>query len=388
MAGFAATIGGRILFYAIGDNYVDTEQQFELFSTFENVVQLTYEDLMNNEKTIERNADVVLFFPYNLWNVHVETGNDIYGVGDYGKRIDGLKLCLCEKLEQVFPEAIYVNKPHVFALERDKIDTKNLLALQCINVATAVAKDIPTIRNALEAGNCIYIKVRYGSMGKGITRLEEGKWLTNFRFVNGEIKNHHYDDQWKTIDVTDNYSFLEKLLKEDVLVEEGVETPKELGYKFDIRGIFIYGRLAELYGRASKNAMITNLSQGGESIEFNALIDMIGHEKLANAVREMHNANSVFGTNLLGVDVTFDENLKPYIIEVNSFPGLGHGIDEEHIREGLLRDVYSEMINGRNGKTPGFTTPLLHNEEKKDCLHTYQPFSVKKDFYKRYVCHA
>ena len=203
MAGFAVTIGGRIVFYAIGDNYVDTEQQFELFSTFENVVQLTYEELMNNEKTIERNADVVLFFPYNLWNVHVETGNDIYGVGDYGKKIDGLKLCLCKKLEQVFPGAIYVNKPQVFALERDKIDTKNLLALQCINIATAVPKDIPTIRNALEAGNCIYIKVRYGSMGKGITRLEEGKWLTNFRFVNGEIKNHHYDDQWKTIDVTE-----------------------------------------------------------------------------------------------------------------------------------------------------------------------------------------
>ena len=356
------------MFYAIGDNYVDTEQQFELFSTFENVVQLTYENLMNTEKTIARNADIVLFFPYNLWNIHVETGNDIYGVGNYGKKIDGLKLCLCEKLEQVFPEAIYVNKPHVFALERDKIGTKNLLALQCINVATAVAKDIPTIRNALEAGNCIYVKVRYGSMGKGITRLEEGKWLTNFRFVNGEIKNHHYDDQWKTIDVTDNYSFLEKLLKEDVLVEEGVETPKEWGYKFDIRGIFIYGRLAELYGRASKNGMITNLSQGGESVEFNALVDMIGYEQLASAVREMHNANRVFGTNLLGVDVTFDENLSPYIIEVNSFPGLGHGIDEEHIREGLLRDVYSEMRNGH--------------------IRDTQPFSVKKDFYKSYVCHA
>lgn len=27
--------------------------------------------------------------------------------------------------------------------------------------------------------------------------------------------------------------------------------------------------------------------------------------------------------------VRFDENLNPYIIEVNLFPGLGHGIDEE-----------------------------------------------------------
>jgi glutathione synthase/RimK-type ligase-like ATP-grasp enzyme len=336
--------------YAIGDVCADTEQQFDLFSTFENVVQLTYEDLMSAEKIIARNADIVMFFPYNLWDILVETGNDIYGVGDYGKKIDRLKIFLCEKLEQVFPEANYVNKPHVFALERDKIDTKTLLDLKYINVAAAVAKDMPTIRNALEAGNCIYVKVRYGSMGKGITRLEEGKWLTNFRFENGEIKNHQYDDQWKTIDVTDNYSFLGKLLQEDVLVEEGVETPKELGHKFDIRGIFIYGKLAELYGRASENPMITNLSQGGDSIEFNALIDMLGHDKLANAVREMHNANRVFGTNLLGVDVTFDENLKPYIIEVNSFPGLGHGMDEEHIREGLLRDVYTEMINGHKGK--------------------------------------
>jgi glutathione synthase/RimK-type ligase-like ATP-grasp enzyme len=339
------------MLYAIGDNKADTERQFELFSAFENIIHLSFKELMTIEKTIDANAGVILFFPYMLWNKFVETSNELYGVRGFRENISKLKNNICEKLEQVFPKAFYVNKPNVFALERDKIETKNFLDRHFISVVPEVSKEIPMIMNELKKGNCIYIKVRYGSMGKGITRLEEGKWLTNFRYDNGEIKNHPCDFEWRTTDVTNNYSFLQKLLLEDVLVEKGVETPKELGSKFDIRGVFVYGKLAELYGRASNNPLITNLSQGGDCLEVNDLIDMIGIDKLSEAVQEMYNANWVFGTNLLGVDLTFDKKLNPYVMEVNSFPGLGHGIDEEGIRDALLRNVYSNLTNEYKRKT-------------------------------------
>jgi glutathione synthase/RimK-type ligase-like ATP-grasp enzyme len=300
---------------------------------------------MRTEQVLDEHAGIILFFPYRLWDTFVETNNGLYGGKGFKASICKLKDHLHNKLEQVFPEALYVNEPGIFALERDKLETKNFLRQHGISVVPDVRREISTIKNELTKGNCVYVKVRYGSMGKGITRLEEGKWLTNFRYENGTIDNHPNDFEWKTIDVTDNDSFLEKLLKEDVLVEQGIETPTELGSKFDIRGVFVYGRLSELYGRVSNSPLITNLSQGGDCLEIKDLFEMIGNDKLAEAVQCMHDTNRVFGTNLLGVDLTFDRDLKPYVMEVNSFPGLGHGIAEEDIRDALLRDVHLNLTN-------------------------------------------
>jgi glutathione synthase/RimK-type ligase-like ATP-grasp enzyme len=333
------------MLYAIGDSKADIERQYDLFSTFNSIVHLSFDELMSTEETIDRNAGIILFFPYKLWDRFVETSDELYGVRGFKANISKLKTHLNERLEQVFPEALYVNKPCVFALERDKAETKDLLRRHSVSVVPDVPKDILAIKDELKNGNCVYVKVRYGSMGKGITRLEEGKWLTNFRYEDGEIKNHPSDFEWRTVDVTENYSFLEKLLTEDVLVEQGVEPPRDLGSKFDIRGVFVYAKLAELYGRASNDPLITNLSQGGGCLESSDLIDLIGISKLTEAVQQMHDANRVIGTNLLGVDLTFDRDLNPYVMEVNSFPGLGHGIDEEEIRDALLRDVHSNLVN-------------------------------------------
>ena len=337
------------MLYAIGDSGADVENQFDLFSTFPNIVHVTFKELMGTKQVIDNDAGIILFFPYELWDTLVETGSGLYGA-NFKENICKLEGHLQKQLERVFPEALYVNEPDVFALERDKRETKDFLCRHGISVTPDVPKNISTIKNELAKGNCVYVKVRHGSMGKGITRLEEGKWLTNFRYAKGEIENHPSDFEWKTIDVTNDVAFLEKLLSEDVLVEKGVETPRELGAKFDIRGVFVYGRLAELYGRASHNPLITNLSQGGRCLEPRDLIEMIGVDKLAEATTHMYEANRVFGTNLLGVDLAFDKNLVPYVMEVNSFPGLGHGIDEEDIRDALLRDVHSNLTDAHARK--------------------------------------
>ena len=331
------------MLYAIGDDGADVEKQFDLFSTFKDIVHMTFDELMGTDIVIDEDASVILFFPYKLWDTFVEAGNGLYGGRSFIANIRKLKNHLQEHLERAFPEALYVNNPSVFVLERDKGEAKEFLRRHGVSVIPNVPKDIATIKSELIKGNCIYVKVRYGSMGKGITRLEKGKWLTNFRYEKGTIENNLCDFEWKTIDVTDDYGFLEKLLREDVLVERGIETPRKLGNKFDIRGVFIYGRLAELYGRTSTDPLITNLSQGGGCLEPRDLIEMIGFDKLSEATRNMDEANRAFGTNLLGVDLTFDENLIPFVMEVNSFPGLGHGPDEENIRDALLRDIHSNL---------------------------------------------
>jgi glutathione synthase/RimK-type ligase-like ATP-grasp enzyme len=338
------------MLYAIGDDGADIENQFDLFSTFPNIVPVTFDELMDTKQVIDEDAGIILFFPYKLWGAYVEKDDALYGGKSFKATICTLKDHLHQKLEQVFPQALYVNEPYVLALERDKLETKSLLSRHGVSVIPDLQKDIPTIKKELARGNCVYVKVRFGSMGKGITRLVKGQWLTNFRYEEGNIENHPIDFEWKTIDVTNDLAFLEKLLKEDVLVEQGIETPKELGAKFDIRGVFVYGKLSELYGRASDNPLITNLSQGGDCLEQKDLREMIGVDKLAEATRCMHDTNRVFGTNLLGVDLAFDRNLNPFVLEVNSFPGLGHGNDEESIRVALLRDVHSNLANAHTGR--------------------------------------
>ena len=340
----------RTMLYAIGDEGADIESQFELFSTFQNIVHVTFDELMSTEKIIDGDAGIILFFPYKLWNAFVETGHGLYGGKSFRKNICKLKDHLCKKLTQVFPEALYVNELYVFALERDKLVTKSLLSRHGISVIPNLPRDIVTIKKELARGHCVYVKARYGSMGKGITRLEQGRWLTNFRYDNGKIENHPSDFEWRSIEVTGDGSFLEKLLVEDVVVERGVETPRELGSKFDIRGVFVYGRLAELYGRASDNPLITNLSQGGGCLEPGELVERLGADRLTEATKHMYEANRVFKTNFLGVDLAFDKNLTPYVMEVNSFPGLGHGVDEEDIRDALLRDVYSNLKGAHTRK--------------------------------------
>ena len=352
------------MLYAIGDDGADVEQQFDLFSTFKDIVHVTFDELMGTDRVIDEDASIILFFPYKLWNAFVETGDGLYGGRSFNANIRKLRSHIQQNLERVFPEALYVNDLSAFALERDKGETKDFLCRQGVSVIPNLPNDVATIKCELAKGNCVYVKVRCGSMGKGITRLEEGKWLTNFRYEKGSIGNHLCDFDWKTIEVTDDYGFLEKLLMEDVLVERGVETLKNLGSKFDIRGVFIYGRLAELYGRTSTNKLITNLSQGGVCLEPRDLIEMIGVEKLSEATRNMNETNRAFGANFLGVDLTFDENLIPFVIEVNSFPGLGHGPDEEYIREALLRDVHSNLSIAHMRKTaikPDKNEPPLHH---------------------------
>lgn len=333
------------MLYAIGDRGADIENQFDLFSTFPNIIHISFDELMDTQQIIDKDAGIILFFPYKLWNAFVESKEGLYGGRTFKANICALKNHLYTKLKHVFPDALYVNMPDVFALERDKFETKSYLRRHGISVIPDVRKSISTIINELAKGNIIYVKVRYGSMGKGITRLEKDKWLTNFRYSKGAIGNHPDDFKWTTIDITNDFSFLNKLLKEDVLIELGIETPRKLGIKFDIRGIFVYGKLAELYGRVSDNPLITNLSQGGDCLEPTELIKIIGPDKLAEATHYMHEANRVFKTNLLGVDLAFDKKLKPFVMEVNSFPGLGHGIEEESIRELLLKDVHLNLTN-------------------------------------------
>ncbi|MCD4784802.1 MAG: hypothetical protein K8T10_13375 [Candidatus Eremiobacteraeota bacterium] len=272
----------------------------------------------------------------------MENKQDIYGVGTFGRNIRKLKTKMCNKLEEVFPNATYVNHPNLFALERDKKLMKEVLKRNGISVAPSIPKDISVIDEELNKGTIIFVKARYGSMGKGITRLSKDKWFTNYKYDGINIQNHEQDGGWESIDITNNYSFLEKLLKEDIIVEKGLEAPD---FKFDIRGVFVYGKLREIYGRTTKNSHITNLSQGGTELEYEFLEKVLGKTKLAQGINEMQKTCNLICANLIGVDLIYDNELNPYILEVNSFPGLGHGKKEKEIQSKILREVHFSIEN-------------------------------------------
>jgi len=330
------------MLYSIGNCDTDPEKKFEKFSGYERVISMTYKDLFQNKKTIDNSAALILFFPYNFWDEIVENKQKLYGVETFGRNIQKLKTKLCHKLEEIFPNATYVNRPRLFALERDKKLLKEVLRKNDIPVVPSIPKDISVIDEELKKGTIIYIKARYGSMGKGITRLSKDKWLTNYKYNGTNIQNHEQDEGWETIEVTNTYSFLEKLLKEDVIVEKGLEMKN---FKFDVRGTFVYGKLREIYGRSAKNPLITNLSQGGASFEYEDLEKILGRTNLAQGINIMQKTCNIIGANFIGVDLIFDNNLNPYILEVNSFPGLGHGIKskENDIQSKILRELYNSL---------------------------------------------
>jgi glutathione synthase/RimK-type ligase-like ATP-grasp enzyme len=54
-------------------------------------------------------------------------------------------------------------------------------------------KGVKDVLRLLDDGYKLFIKVRFGSMGKGITYLEKGRWMTNFRFRKGKIVSKKSD---------------------------------------------------------------------------------------------------------------------------------------------------------------------------------------------------
>ena len=330
--------------FVVGE-YHEGDVTFSEMGKFPDVEQVSYQEIVNSSNIIASSVPILLCFPYSLWNNMVEKKDELYGVGKFGEYIQNLSDYMSEILEKRFPDAIYVNPPSAIMIERDKLEAKKKVSEQGIKVAQNLEKTIDVLKEELERGNSVYIKPRYGSMGKGITYLSQRKWTTNYKYDGRNINNHEKDDEWKEMEITGDEYFLKSILEENIVVERAVKNPLINNFKFDMRGRVIFGEAERRfgYGRTTELGSFTNISQRkitkSKIITLDKMEEFVPDEKINEALKIIENCTKILGLNYAGGDILFEgADYVPVFIEINSFP-------TPRMPEIFFPKVYKEIKN-------------------------------------------
>ncbi len=270
---------------------------------------------------------ILLFFPFDYWEKYIETAEskDTYGNYRYFSKFKKFWEDIDNRLTSFYKnkKIHFINHPDKIYLERDKQLTNTILAKAGIAVPNTYSiRDYKKVQDMLDNGEKLFIKVRYGSMGKGISYFETNKWLTNFRFKSGQIISKKSDRGWEFTDMTGKDDFLQELLTQDVIIEDAIEPFLVEGRLWDLRIYVAFGEVLHIYPRSNDPNLLTmNISQGarGEDPQF---IHGLPHGLLDDAIQTSLNAAKAMGLGFAGIDVMFSKGSnKATVIEVNSFPG-------------------------------------------------------------------
>jgi glutathione synthase/RimK-type ligase-like ATP-grasp enzyme len=318
----------------IGDN-----SDWESFLKFKKK-RKTFENKKINFKTIDydsiikgklpniksNNLLISLFFPLDYWNDKIETNfvkGHIYGdkrcAEMFYNYLDEIKSIIDKKYNNT--KISYVNSFEAVKIDRDKELTKTIIKKANVPVPRSYStRKYEDIIKLLNKGRKLYLKVNFGAMGKGITKLERGKWLTNFIYRKGSIISRKGDYGWKFKDITVNEEFLKKLLKKELAIEEAIN-PYIIDNKiFDIRYYVVYGKIKHKIVRSAPiENVVTNITQGGIKKREQFLRMPTKYLKAAegNAIE----VAKALGLNLAGIDVMISKRGIPYVLEAQSFPG-------------------------------------------------------------------
>ena len=294
-----------------------------------NWVTTTYDLLEKDKLPVIKTSTLViyLFFPFTYWDKHVEKEgyNGIYGNIEFYNKFRVFWSEIHRTLRKVYlgKKIFFINHPLKIAIDRDKELTKTILSENGINIPisyyTRKYKDI--LRLVDRENKKLFLKVRYGSMGKGITYMEKGNWKTNFRFESGKILSPRSDYGWTFIDITDNVEFLKEILTKDLVIEEAVDSYELDDFIFDLRLYVFFDEVLYILPRTNEKGAITaNISQGGQG-RSTRFLKKFPKNIINKAIKEGIRTIEATDVNFAGVDVMISKDFKIYVIELNTFPG-------------------------------------------------------------------
>ena len=145
---------------------------------------------------------IVFFFPYRYWNRHIEVYADdrFYGDKRFGREFKAFFKRAKRAIERYFPgkRIEYLNSPQLCYLDRDKKASKDLLKKSAVSVPrTFQVSSFEDVQRLLNRGTNLYIKPRFGSMGKGITYINNKEAISNFLFRKNKVLSRPSDFNWR-----------------------------------------------------------------------------------------------------------------------------------------------------------------------------------------------
>jgi len=314
---------------------------------------IKYKDVLANKFPKIKNSHllIALFFPFQHWNKNIEVYNKdsrVYGDDTFGRDFERF----FQKIEKVIKRKYndkkieFINPPQASILDRDKQTCKNFFKKHALPTPKSYdVKSIKDIQRLLERGIALYIKPRFGSMGKGISYLSNGLLTTNFLFQKGKVISHPYDYNWRFREITkkvDRNKFLKKMISKGFIFEEAIDPPIHKGHRSDFRVYCVYGKIPYFYVRSTPAvSLVTNWSQGGKIEQKRKFSKYIPKAKLKKVKALAVKVAKDLDLNYAGVDVIFSKDYKKiYVLEAHSFPGYEKGFD-------LMGDLARKILKSK-----------------------------------------